>query len=300
MVAWNRINTLLLLLVLFALLGVIALLAARTEGGPLDPSGAPTSTDGVRLPGTPISGPTTISAPGHYYLTRDIAISSGTAITINADDVSLDLGGFAIAGNNSIVSYGIYVGGTWRRITIHNGTIRNVTYGMHVVNAFHVRIADIVATSNGIGFWLGADAVLRDCTASENNTGVAISGPRAIIDSCQISANVAYGALVDEAADALIERSGIKGNNTNQQVPGGGIYLINSQRTTVRENDLASNAIADVWIQNGDNNVIIDNGIGCPTSILLQGTIGANNFYPVSPGAGANDPHANRAHNASC
>jgi hypothetical protein len=38
---WARINTLLLLLLLFALVGVLAMLAARSEGGPLDPGTAP-------------------------------------------------------------------------------------------------------------------------------------------------------------------------------------------------------------------------------------------------------------------
>jgi hypothetical protein len=41
---WTRVNTLLLSLVLFALLGVIAMLATDARGGPLDPPGPPGST----------------------------------------------------------------------------------------------------------------------------------------------------------------------------------------------------------------------------------------------------------------
>ena len=50
-----RITNVLLALVLLALLAVILMLATGVRGGPLDPGGAPGSTPGVRLPGTPIS-----------------------------------------------------------------------------------------------------------------------------------------------------------------------------------------------------------------------------------------------------
>src|SRR4051812_33502403 len=41
---------------------------------------------------TPIAGaPVVITAPGRYRLMRNLAVSSGTVITIQADDVTLDL-----------------------------------------------------------------------------------------------------------------------------------------------------------------------------------------------------------------
>src|ERR1039458_3298480 len=47
---------------------------------------------------TPISSvPYTISAPGSYYLTGNLAVSSGTAITIAANQVTLDLNGFTLS-----------------------------------------------------------------------------------------------------------------------------------------------------------------------------------------------------------
>jgi len=303
MLAWHRINTLLLLLVLFALVGVIAMLAVRTEGGPLDPSGAPTPTDSVRLPGTPISGPTTISAPGHYYLTRNISITGAvTAVRIDSDDVTLDLGGFAISGDNGFISNGVIVVGPHVRIAIRNGSVRSLSNGISVLNGAHVRIADVIATSSGVGFYLGGDAVLEDCSASANNIGVVIEGPRTVVRRCQVSLNDSSGISVFNTADALIEQSAIKGNNPSNNPPSGGVLLFTSQRVTIRENDFSSNTLADVWVQSGDNHVIIDNSIGCPTSIILAGTISTNVFRPVSPGPTpeSNDPHVNRAHNASC
>src|ERR1700679_2135209 len=43
------------------------------------------------------SGAVTISQSGSYYLTRNITVASGDAITIAADNVTLDLNGFTIS-----------------------------------------------------------------------------------------------------------------------------------------------------------------------------------------------------------
>jgi hypothetical protein len=55
MLTSNRTNTILLVLILAAGIGIIAMLAPGARGGPLDPPASPASTDGVRLPGTPIT-----------------------------------------------------------------------------------------------------------------------------------------------------------------------------------------------------------------------------------------------------
>jgi parallel beta-helix repeat protein len=99
---------------------------------------------------------------------------------------------------------------------------------------------------------------------------------------------------VNQFADgALIEDSIIKGNNTSQSNGGGGIVIFDADRMTVRGNDIGFNNVADVAV-GGDDNVIVDNLIPCPTSIVLGG---ANNTYaPVN----VSDPHTNLAHAAAC
>ena len=83
----------------WVLAGVVAIvtvmaIARVVAGGPLDPPAPPAGTDGVKLPGTPISSlPYSISAPGHYYVTRDLTGVSGQhGIEVNSNDVSIDLG----------------------------------------------------------------------------------------------------------------------------------------------------------------------------------------------------------------
>ncbi len=97
---WVRLNF--LGMAVIALL-LVAVLAQDAYGGPLDPPGAPGSTDGVRGPGTPISSlPYTISQPGYYSVTRHlIGPDLEPGITITTSNVTLDLGGFTLLGGSS-------------------------------------------------------------------------------------------------------------------------------------------------------------------------------------------------------
>jgi nitrous oxidase accessory protein NosD len=160
---WTRINALLLLLVLLA---VVGLLAERAAGGPLDPPGAPGSTDSVQLPGTPISSvPYTISEPGHYYLTRDLSFSGGTAITVAQDNVSLDLGGFTLSGTGG---NGIAYSGVRSDIAIENGTVRGFEYGIDLSTSLRVTLRNLTVIDNDSGIRVGAGGALSELIVREN------------------------------------------------------------------------------------------------------------------------------------
>ena len=97
--------------------------------GPLTPPGAPTpsmkSLDQIEAR-TPISSlPFTISSSGSYYLTKNLSVSSGNAITINASGVTLDLNGFTITSTAaSATGTAILINGAFQNITILNGFIQ--------------------------------------------------------------------------------------------------------------------------------------------------------------------------------
>src|SRR6266481_8263358 len=97
--------------------------------GSLAPPGAPAPTfktlDQVK-PGTPITNiPFTITNSGCFFLTSSFS-NSGTAIIINGDDVSLDLGGFTLTGEGVAGHTGVQVGANissgQRRVRIRHGT----------------------------------------------------------------------------------------------------------------------------------------------------------------------------------
>ncbi len=292
---WHRFNTVLLLLVLFALLAVIGMLAAGVRGGPLDPPGVPGSTDSVRLPGTPIDGPFVIGKPGHYYLTRNIEIPAlGIGIEIDADDVTFDLGGFTIAGAN-LGDTGILVADV-KRIRITNGIIRTSNVGVGAASVEGLEISGVSVHGGSVGFELPAGAMLDDCVvASTGARAIEINGGNVTVRHCVIENNDGTGVFVSGSGGdgALIERSVIKRNNIFNDADSGGI-VVGADLATIRNNDMRFNNVADVLVL-GIDNVIADNIIDCPTSIVLEPS-SSNTFAPVN----TTDPHTNLAHRLAC
>jgi hypothetical protein len=65
------------------------------------------------------------SAARKYYLTKNLSVASGNAITINANGVTLDLNGFAISSTEaSPTGAGVVLGSGVQNVRILNGTIR--------------------------------------------------------------------------------------------------------------------------------------------------------------------------------
>lgn len=88
----------------------------------------------------PVHAPTTIRAPGAYYLTRSIA-GSGTLITIAADGVDLDLNGHALVGDGT--GCGVDASDV-AGVRVRDGIIRRVTDGVCLVRAVGVTLDRLV------------------------------------------------------------------------------------------------------------------------------------------------------------
>jgi hypothetical protein len=76
-------------------------------------------------PGTSINSlPYTVTAPGYYYLTRNLTYNGGTAITVDADNVTLDLMGFCLTGPGTSNSFfGILIKESRHKVEVRNGTV---------------------------------------------------------------------------------------------------------------------------------------------------------------------------------
>ena len=103
--------------------------SALLAQGSLTPPGAPAPTMKTLQqvePRVPISSaPFTITQPGSYYLTTNLTVSGGNAITIAANGVTLDLNGFTISSTaNPASGTAVLIGSGPRDITILNGFIR--------------------------------------------------------------------------------------------------------------------------------------------------------------------------------
>ena len=163
-------------------IGVAMLVAGAVLGqGSLTPPGGPAATmktlDQVE-PRTPVSGAVTISESGSYYLAE--SVSGG--ITISADDVTLDLNGFALQGGGS--GNGITISSGLQGVTVCNGSINDFGSGVVAVGVIGCRFENLKiydSASYGI-YFNGASGhcngnTVKGCTVlSSGSDGIHLIG----------------------------------------------------------------------------------------------------------------------------
>jgi hypothetical protein len=145
--------------------------------------------------GTKITSlPKTIDQPGFYYLAGNLTYSgtNSNAITVNADNVTIDLMGFSLSGpGGSAISSGIKING--QNVEVRNGAVIGFYYGILSTSSNNNRVSNIRASGN---YWIGIELDLSDssvinCTASNNGGGIYVySG---IISGCVANSNNTSG-----------------------------------------------------------------------------------------------------------
>lgn len=226
-------------LVLLALVSTFSLQPSALLGqGSLTPPGAPAPTMkslAQMEPRTPISTvPFTISVPGSYYLTTNVTVSSGDAITIATNNVTLDLNGFTISSTAaSATGYGIRVNDGLRDLAILNGFIKG-------------GVTNNAGTFNGPGFAYG---IFYPITAPSNTriVGVSVSGcltygihlgqdASTVVESCTVRTVGTYGILASVIKSSTAVECGSSGMSGNQvsdshgeSVSGSGLGAVTAQ-----------------------------------------------------------------------
>ena len=213
-----------IVLVMLTLLLVFSRQPSAFSQGSLTPPGPPAPTmktlDQIE-PRMPVSSlPVTITNPGSYYLTGNLTgIAGANGITIAANDVSLDLNGFALIGVGGSQDGIGYTGfGTQTNLTVRNGTIRNWGgSGIRVLFFYNCQFRDLMIETNGAGGLLaGNNSIIHHCQAIQNG-GEGIDGAfDSLITECVALDNTADGI---HAGQVIVRNSGASYNG------GAGIYV---------------------------------------------------------------------------
>jgi len=192
--------------------------------GSLTPPGAPAPTmkslDQIE-PRTPIAANTTpgdasdlfvISQPGSYYLTTNlVGVSGKNGIEITANNVTLDLNGFALQGVSGSVS-GIYIPGAQTNITVHNGNLSGWDPGVNSSAASSANMVferlNVSASTTSFGLDIAGACVVRDCNCQHNGYGIYCQGA-AVISGCTADNNSFDGILCTSSSSI----SGCTANN---------------------------------------------------------------------------------------
>ncbi|MGB7747516.1 MAG: hypothetical protein WBN75_09540 [Verrucomicrobiia bacterium] len=199
------------------LLAASQLFTARALGNPPQP-GTPTQ---IEMP-TPISyAPFTIKAPGSYYLTGNLTVHSGNAITIATNGVTLDLNGFTISSTApSAAGTAILLNNGLHNITILNGFIQSgVTdngSGVYQGSGFASGISWLVNAPVNV---LTNVVVTKVSVMGVLDNGIFLGiGNGTIVEACTVTTAGGYGIVASIVKDSVANDCGSDGIYGDQAV----------------------------------------------------------------------------------
>ncbi len=194
----------------YACLGLAPLLAVSPSHAVTNDNGdvlitqAAVNAGGI-TPGDTAGFPVTISLPGTYRLTTNLAVTAAVNGTeVRANDVTIEMGGHTLAGSgigrNGIASFN-------RALTVTGGQVRGFTNDGIRSIAQHLKVINMLVTSNGrTGVYADrsggpasniAYATVLASTIT-NNAGRGIEcGSDCRVESSQVSSNGSYGIYTE-------------------------------------------------------------------------------------------------------
>jgi hypothetical protein len=193
-----------LLLIGTAVCSCLTLTSPVHAQGSLTPPGAPAPTMKTLAqiePRTPIpSLPYTITNSGSYYLTTNLVGIGGSAgVTINANNVTLDLNGFTLQGV-PLSGNGIYVANSFTNLVFRNGSITG--WGSHGIDTYSAAfprnmVFDRLTISGNAqrGIFSEAGCIVRDCLFIGNGSD-GFNSVGGEITGCLARNNGGYGFSV--------------------------------------------------------------------------------------------------------
>lgn len=169
------------------------------------------------------SVPYTITQPGFYYFGKNLTYNgSGIAITIDADNVTLDLMGFSLTqGGVTGSGEGIRMNNR-ANVEIRNGTVNGFFYGAieGISAGKNHRVINIRATNNTFGiYFASSNNLINNCTASNNSSSGIFLWSGSITHS--VASNNSYGIYLLGPGNVL--ENSVFNNSTRNFSLGSGV-----------------------------------------------------------------------------
>ena len=257
--------------------------------------------------------PVTITSPGSYRLTSNLAVDvsavsdpkNTTAIEVNAERVTLDLGGFAIQGPASCTGIptvtgcspaatttdgnGVSTAGFRNDLTVRNGTITGMGNSGVAMDAGGL-LRDVDLRENA-GFGLFAfDRVTVVGSRASRNGGVGFDvDSNAVISGCTATGNM--GAGID-AGESVVMRNNVIRHNDREGIKAAENAVIVDNTVSANGAGLSNDGIQLSNNAGGGSGLVIGNtvnsqpgfGLDCSTSGNSSG-YGRNTFHDNNTGS---------------
>lgn len=224
------------------------------------------SIQGVVTSYVPIdSVPYTIDKPGVYRLMKNLDSGPADAITIEADQVYLDLNQFTIRTSGT----GVLIRSTFA--TVANGRLQGATYGIHNESGggsvIRVRNLDLINCGGGVDLSGVAEVEVSGCTVKGGGTGIFVGGSEwtgRIVQNSFYELRV--GAIYAQMGRGLEIRNNLLVRTGNGEYQSNALEVLGS---------LGGHVIADNAIQwhgrgGGGGTALY---VGCPRSTIAGNTI---------------------------
>jgi len=142
--------------------------------------------------------PETLDWPCSVKLTGTLTCTSNgvDGITVNANNVTIDMNGHALVGPGASSGHGIYQDTDGRDLTVHSGKVVNwsgsAKGGIYARGA-SVHISRVQASTNDYGIYTGTGSTVSDCSAYSNSDDGIRTGNGSTISDCSAYGNDGYG-----------------------------------------------------------------------------------------------------------
>ena len=241
--------------------------------------------------------PVTIPQPGSYRLTSNLSLATDVdGILIEASSVTVDLGGFEIAGPGVCTGTGatLSCGGTGAgvgvvgriplyAVTVRNGIIRNMRLdgiGVGGPGSLGVRIEGVTARHNARIGISGQDGVAaRDCVAIENGGNGFDLDAGSSVESSTAIGNFGHGVEIDDIG-GVVTGTTVRSN--------AGIGINTAAASTITGNTVTANGADGIFALfggvisknavrgNGGNGIITGAALVSDNSLIENGSDGIN------------------------